>query len=91
MIIAIDALSAFPGKSGAVGAIRNMMRIMPRVDNSVELIVFVNHLQYEYYQRFLPSDSPDKVSLIKVKFPSSPLPLRLAAQNIIVPGLCRQA
>ena len=88
--VGIDALPAVPGMSGAVGAIRNMIKYVPKVDNSVELIIFVNSAQYNYYKRFLPLDASNKIILFVIRFPSSPLPLRLWAQNFIVPSLCHK-
>ena len=88
MIIAIDALPAIPGKSGAVGAIRNMLQIAPRIDEKLKIIVFVNPAEYEYYSEFVLSEYAPRITLVRLPIPNYSRMLRILIQNTIIPYLC---
>lgn len=89
--IGVDALPAIPGKSGAIGAIRNMIRLTPQIDNSIELTIFVTPLQYDYYKQFLPPEYSNGIKLSIVRVPGQALGPRIWAQNFVVPRLCHKS
>jgi len=89
LIIAFDALPAFPGKSGAVGAFRKWMQILPTLREDIEVILFVFPRQAEYYEKFLHDAIKDRVRFVLVNLPSNVF-VRVVAQNTIVPFVCWQ-
>jgi glycosyltransferase involved in cell wall biosynthesis len=85
--IAIDALPALPGKSGAVGQYRIWMQLLPTLHKNVKVILFVYPLQAEYYNKFLNDNIKNKVSFFVIHLPESIL-IRIAVQNILIPIIC---
>jgi len=88
--VAVDALPAYPGKSGAVGLFRNLLQIAPEVDDSVDLTFFVSPSQHAYYARYLDSRFSDRIRFQTVNFSESSRLGRLVAQNLLVPRACQQ-
>jgi glycosyltransferase involved in cell wall biosynthesis len=88
--IAVDALPAFPGKSGAVGAFRNLLQIAPELDDSLELVYLVSPSQKAYYERFLDTRFSERVVFRVFDFPESRRFCRLAVQNLVVPRVCQR-
>jgi glycosyltransferase involved in cell wall biosynthesis len=88
--IAVDALPAFPGKSGAVGAFRSLLQIAPELDDSLELVYLVSSSQKAYYERFLDARFAERVVFRVFDFPESRRFCRLAAQNLVAPRVCHR-
>ena len=91
MRIAVDALPAFPGKSGAVGAFRSMLQIAPELDESLEMIYMVSPGQKSYYEKFLDSKYSDRVRFQVFTYPETHRSFRIMSQDILVPLYCRRA
>jgi glycosyltransferase involved in cell wall biosynthesis len=88
--IAVDALPAIPGKSGAVGAFRKLLQLGPQLDDSLELIYFVSPAQKAYYSQFVDSRIAERVNFQLFNYPASSRLCRLATQNLLSSRTCRR-
>jgi glycosyltransferase involved in cell wall biosynthesis len=89
MLVVVDALPAFPGKSGAVGAFRNLLKYAPGLDSSIEWLFMVTPSQQRYYQRGIEQEFGRNVAFRVLRFPESSRFFRLAAQHLVIPRICR--
>lgn len=85
--IAVDCLPALPGKSGAVGAYRNLMKIAPKVNSVVEFDFFVTKSQNNYYKKYIDVPS-DRIRMHIVNIADLGKAARMFSQNFIVPMFC---
>ena len=90
MRIAVDALPALPGKSGAVGAFRAMLQLAPELDESLELIYLVSPSQQAYYQKFLDTRYADRIKFVVFGYSERHRALRLLAQHVHAPLVCQR-
>ena len=90
MKLLIDTTPAIPGKSGAVGAFRNMIQLLPGLSGNVELFVFASDEQKEYYEKFIDKSSRKQITFIKSSRKSISTLRRIVVQNIMLPWLCKK-
>jgi glycosyltransferase involved in cell wall biosynthesis len=88
--IAVDALPAVPGKSGAVGAFSHLFNEAAQVDPHIQLLAFVTPAEYRYYTHH-GQVSPKNVQFIQIPLAERGRVARLFAQHFIVPAVCRRA
>jgi glycosyltransferase involved in cell wall biosynthesis len=90
LCLGVDALASIPGKSGAVGAYRNLLQCAPKVDPSLELVFFVSSIQKEYYEKFLDAKVRERIRFVVFDVNSSNIFQRIFIQNLKVPEECKR-
>ena len=90
MKVAIEILSAIPGKCGAVGNLwRNNLKYLPDMDPNIEYFVFVTTSLKEYYNKYLEKKA-DNLNLISINIDAENVIQKLIAQEVEVPRLCKR-
>jgi len=87
--VLVDVTPAIPGKSGSVGAFRNMMRLLPDENSELELFILASHEQQAYYEKYLYSEDKDRIVFIEISKKSFSTFRRIIAQNILIPKICK--
>jgi len=89
MRVAIDFLSTIPGKSGAVGFWRNMLRYLPEIDKDIEYIVFSSPYLTNYYKASTNGVASD-VTFVELQIEPENKFARILNQGFIVPKYCKK-